>query len=231
MAAVAVVALVLGTPATAVASPPTTTAPDAAPRTAIGTASPTTVTLLTGDRVTVTASGSAAVSPGPGRTHLRFLTTRDRGHLTVLPQDALPLVRAGRVDRRLFDVTGLIAAGYDDSRRDHLPVLVTGDAGARQRTAVPAGLTVTVQLPAIGGVAATADKQRATAVWAALTGAGARVGTAGVPTGSGSTAAGRSAWTTACRRSARRPRTRRASPARAYASRCWTPASTPTTPT
>ncbi|MFF4877938.1 S8 family serine peptidase [Micromonospora sp. NPDC000668] len=180
MAAVAVVALVLGTPATAVGSPPTTTtAPDAAPRTAIGTASPTTVTLLTGDRVTVTASGSAAVSPGPGRTHLRFLTTRDRGHLTVLPQDALPLVRAGRVDRRLFDVTGLIAAGYDDSRRDHLPVLVTGNAGARQRTAVPAGLTVTVQLPAIGGVAATADKQRAAAVWAALTGAGARVGTAG----------------------------------------------------
>ncbi|MGC4744373.1 S8 family serine peptidase [Micromonospora sp. DT201] len=181
IAVTAVAALVLGTPATAVASPPTTIAPDAAPRTATGVAATKTVTLLTGDRVTVNSSGSAAVRPGPGRTHLRFLTTRDRGQLTVLPQDALPLVRAGRVDRRLFNVTGLIAAGYDDARRDNLPVLVTGEAGARQRTAAaPTGLTVTAQLPAIGGVAATADKKQATAVWAALTGTGDRVGTAGV---------------------------------------------------
>ncbi|WP_074314304.1 S8 family serine peptidase [Micromonospora cremea] len=181
MAAAAVVALVLGSPAVAVAAPSTTAAtPDAVGRTSTDAASPTTtVTLLTGDRVTVTASGSAAVRPGPGRTDIRFLTTRDDGHLTVLPQDALPLVRAGRVDRRLFDVTGLIAAGYDDARRDHLPVLVTGDAGARRSAAAPAGLTVTTQLPAIGGVAARADKQRVATVWPALTGAGARVGTAG----------------------------------------------------
>ncbi|WCN84778.1 S8 family serine peptidase [Micromonospora sp. LH3U1] len=177
-AVTAVAALVLGTPVTAVANP-STTAPGAAPRSATGAATTKTVTLLTGDRVTVTASGSAAVRPAPGRTHLRFFTTRDRGQLTVLPQDALPLVRSGRVDRRLFNVTGLIAAGYDDARRDHLPVLVTSGAGARQRVAAPTGLTVTAQLPAIGGVAATADKQRATAVWAALTGTGARVGTAG----------------------------------------------------
>ncbi|MFC4017250.1 S8 family serine peptidase [Micromonospora sp. GCM10011542] len=173
-------ALVLGTPAIAAAAPATTaTAPDTAGRPAAGAADPTTVTLLTGDRVTVTASGSAAVRPGPGRAGIRFLTTRDRGHLSVLPQDALPLVRADRVDARLFDVTGLIAAGYDDAHREELPVLLTGGAGARQRTAAPAGLTVTAELPAIGGVAATAAKQRAGTVWAALTGAGARVGTAG----------------------------------------------------
>ncbi|MBM0232701.1 S8 family serine peptidase [Micromonospora sp. STR1_7] len=175
-AATAAVALALGTPAIAAASPPVSATTDAA---AQRDASTTTVTLLTGDRVTVTPSGSAAIRPGPGRTHLRFLTTRDRGHLTVLPQDALPLVRDGRVDRRLFDVTGLIAAGYDDARRDDLPVLVAGNGGARQRAAAPAGLTVTTQLPAIGGIAATADKQQATTVWAALTGAGARIGTAG----------------------------------------------------
>ncbi|MFG1872429.1 S8 family serine peptidase [Micromonospora arborensis] len=182
-AVAAVAALVLGIPATAVARPPTNAAPDAAPRTATGAATTKTVTLLTGDRITVSASGSAAVRPGPGRTHLRFLTTRDRGQLTVLPQDALPLVRSGRVDRRLFNVTGLIAAGYDDARRDNLPVLVTGEAGARQRAAAtPAGLTVTAQLPAIDGVAATADKGRAAAIWATLTGTSddARVGTAGV---------------------------------------------------
>ncbi|MEO3773525.1 S8 family serine peptidase [Micromonospora sp. B9E7] len=178
-AATAVAALVLGTPAFAVASPPTSTAPDATPRAAASSATTKTVTLLTGDRVTVTASGSAAVRPGPGRAHLRFVTTRDRGQLTVLPQDAVPLVRSGRVDRRLFNVTGLIAAGYDDARRDNLPVLVANDAGARQRAAAPTGLTVTAQLPAIDGVAATADKKQVAAVWAALTGASARVGTAG----------------------------------------------------
>ncbi|MCG5469043.1 S8 family serine peptidase [Micromonospora sp. LAH09] len=174
----AVAALVLGTPSLAVASPPTT-APDAAPRTATGVATTKTVTLLTGDRVTVTASGSAAVRPGPGRGHLHFVTTRDRGQLTVLPQDAAPLVRSGRIDRRLFNVTELIAAGYDDARRDSLPVLVAGDAGSQRRAAAPTGLTVTAQLPAIGGVAATADKKQAASVWAALTGANARVGTAG----------------------------------------------------
>ncbi|MGW1452808.1 S8 family serine peptidase [Micromonospora sp. NPDC002411] len=178
-AVTAVAALVLGTPALAVASPPTSTAPDAAPRAAAGVSTTKTVTLLTGDQVTVTASGSAAVRPGPGRAHLRFVTTRDRGQITVLPQDAVPLVRSGRVDRRLFNVTGLIAAGYDDARRDNLPVLVAGGAGARQRAAAPTGLTVTAQLPAIGGVAATADKKQVATVWAALTGANARVGTAG----------------------------------------------------
>ncbi|MEH1168043.1 S8 family serine peptidase [Micromonospora sp. CPCC 205539] len=180
MAIAAVVALVLGSPTVAVANPSAASSPAPTPHPAArtGAAASTTVTLLTGDRVTVTASGSAAVRPAPGRKHIRFLTTRDRGHLTVLPQDALPLIRAGRVDRRLFDVTGLIDAGYDDARRDHLPVLITNRAGSRQRAAAPAGLVVTAQLPAIGGVAATADKQRAATLWATLTNAGARVGTA-----------------------------------------------------
>ncbi|MGV9215631.1 S8 family serine peptidase [Micromonospora sp. RB23] len=169
-------ALVLAGPGVATASPPRT--PTAVEKAAGSTPAGRTVTLLTGDRVTVTDSGSASVRPGPGRTDQRFVTARDHGHLTVLPQDALPLVRAGRVDRRLFDVTGLIAAGYDDARRDDLPVLVTASAAAR-KAAAPTGLTVTTELPAIGGFAATADKQRASAVWAALTGTGARIGSAG----------------------------------------------------
>ena len=41
-----------------------------------------TVTLITGDRVTVTATG-ASVRPGAGREHVRFLVRRDRGRLTV----------------------------------------------------------------------------------------------------------------------------------------------------
>ncbi|MEV4120902.1 S8 family serine peptidase [Micromonospora sp. NPDC049645] len=183
-AAIAIAALVLGAPTVALASRPGDAVPAATTKSGAGTSTARTaltktVTLLTGDRVTLTASGSASVRPGPGRARLRFVTTRDRGQLTVLPQDALPLVRSGRVDRRLFDVTGLINAGYDDAHRDNLPVLVAGDAGARRRATVAAGLTVTAQLPAIGAVAATADKQRAATVWAALTGASARAGAAG----------------------------------------------------
>ncbi|WBB66558.1 S8 family serine peptidase [Micromonospora sp. WMMD812] len=174
-------ALVLAAPAVATAAPP------AAPAAATGapSASPTsrtttTVTLLSGDRVTVTASGGASVRPAPGREHIRFLTSRQRGQLTVVPRDALPLIHAGRVDRRLFDVSGLIAVGYDDARRDHLPVLFTpSSSGAARRATAPAGVTVTRDLPAIGGFAGTAAKQRTADVWAALTGrAGARVDTA-----------------------------------------------------
>ncbi|MER7458502.1 S8 family serine peptidase [Micromonospora sp. NPDC126480] len=176
-------ALAVTTPATASAAPPAGTASDAAsaaPARAAGRSH--TVTLITGDRVTVTAAGKAAVRPGPDREDLRFLVRRERGHLSVVPQDAVPLIQAGRVDRRLFDVTGLIAAGYDDARRDTLPLLVSyANARARRGAAVPAGARVTRDLPAINGAAVTAGKSDAGAVWSAL-GAGtpgARLGAAG----------------------------------------------------
>ncbi|MDG4793846.1 S8 family serine peptidase [Micromonospora sp. WMMD1082] len=164
----------LGVPAAATAAP---SSPTAAPSTHPTTVRPTTggqpntVTLLTGDRVTVTAAGAASVRPAEGRAGIRFLTQRQRDHLWVVPQDALPLIRDGRVDRRLFDVAGLIAAGYDDARRDDLPLLMTYGLAA-QRAGTPDGVTVTRDLAAIGGVAATADKQRAGQVWAALAGSG-----------------------------------------------------------
>ncbi|WP_431903953.1 S8 family serine peptidase [Micromonospora carbonacea] len=131
---------------------------------------PATVTLVTGDRVTVTGSGAVSIRPGAGRDKLRFLVRRDRGHVTVQPQDALPLLRSGRVDPRLFDVTELIAAGYDDSRRDSLPLLVSYRPGdARRAVAGIAGTRVTRDLPAIRGAAVTAEKARAGEVWGAVT--------------------------------------------------------------
>lgn len=181
-----VLGLVLGTPGMAVAQAPTgpatrpdaTAGPGAAPPAPTADRRSTTVTLLTGDRVTVTGAG-ASVRPAPGREKIRFLTRRERGHLSVVPQDAVASIRAGRVDRRLFDVTELIAAGYDDARRDDLPVLITGGAGAARRAAVPGAVRVTRELPAVGGVAATAAKRRAGEVWAAVTAAGTKVGAAG----------------------------------------------------
>ncbi|GIJ37952.1 serine protease [Micromonospora andamanensis] len=176
-----VLGLMLGVPAAATAAP---AAPTAAPPTQAPTDRPdagrgsTTVTLVTGDQVTVTARG-ASVRPAEGRDGIRFLTQRQRDHLWVVPQDALPLIRDGRVDRRLFDVAGLIAAGYDDAHRDDLPLLMTYGSTAR-RAGTPDGVTVTRDLAAIGGVAATADKQRAGQLWATVAGdGGARFDAAG----------------------------------------------------
>ncbi len=178
-----VLALVVTTPAAASAAPPAGPGPTATTAT---TAAPPgrshTVTLVTGDRVTVTATGQAAVRPGPGRDNLHFQVRRERGRLSVVPQDAVPLIRAGRVDQRLFDVTGLIAAGYDDARRDTLPLLLSyADRTARRGTAAPAGTRVTRELPAINGAAVTAGKSDTGAVWSALGAgpAGTRLGAAG----------------------------------------------------
>ncbi|MCX4389615.1 S8 family serine peptidase [Micromonospora peucetia] len=181
-----VLGMVLGTPGMAVAQAPADPAgrPDpaarpAAPlRTGAGNSGPATVTLLTGDRVTVSGS-QASVRPAPGREDVRFQTRRDRGHLSVVPEDAVAPIRDGRVDRRLFDVTELVAAGYDDARRDNLPLLITGSNGAARRSAVPGGVTVTRELSAVGGFATTASKRRAAEVWAAVTAAGTKVGAAG----------------------------------------------------
>ncbi|MEU4779287.1 S8 family serine peptidase [Micromonospora sp. NPDC023633] len=177
-----VLGMVLGTPGMAVAQKPAapTVRPDATPPSpAAGAGSRSaTVTLLTGDRVTLSGS-RASVRPAPGREDVRFLTRRERGHLSVVPEDALAPIRDGRIDRRLFDVTELVAAGYDDARRDDLPLLITGGTGAARRSALPGGVTVTRELPAVGGLAATASKRRAAEVWAAVTAAGARVGAAG----------------------------------------------------
>ncbi|WP_425413409.1 S8 family serine peptidase [Micromonospora pallida] len=140
------------------------------PGSTTGAKRPVTVTLLTGDRVTVTGGDSISIRPGPGRKGMTFVTQRVNDHLTVLPRDAVPLVRAGRVDQRLFDVTELTAVGYDDARRDTLPLLVRYRAGTkRQGGPAVAGARVTRDLPAIGGTAVSAPKDRAGAVWTALT--------------------------------------------------------------
>jgi hypothetical protein len=77
---------------------------------------PYTVTLRTGDQVTLAdpAGNNVSVRPGPGRAGMRFAVVRTGGSVYVLPRDTLAQVRAGAVDRRLFDVAGLVRARYKD---------------------------------------------------------------------------------------------------------------------
>ncbi|WP_176929812.1 S8 family serine peptidase [Lentzea albidocapillata] len=62
--------------------------------------------------------------PAEGRKRFAVHTYKENGHTYVVPQDAAPLLRDGKLDRRLFDVTTLAAFGYDDAKRDTTPLIV-----------------------------------------------------------------------------------------------------------
>ncbi|GAA3757754.1 S8 family serine peptidase [Plantactinospora mayteni] len=110
------------------------------------------------------------------------MTSWTGGNVSVVPQDAVPLLRAGKLDPRLFEVTELIRSGYDDTARKSLPLLVTyGRAGDRRTAAGIAGVRVVADLPAVNGAALDAPKARIGEVWASVTRtrAGVRSQTAG----------------------------------------------------
>ncbi|MBV1850319.1 S8 family serine peptidase [Catellatospora tritici] len=123
-----------------------------------------TVTLVTGDRVTTHGDERISITPREGVQYLRYTRA---GHRYVIPTDALPMLRADRLDLRLFDITGLLAAGYD--RRDSLPLLVSGVGST---AAAPAGLTVTRRLSVLRGYAAKAPRAKLGSYWKNLKSAG-----------------------------------------------------------
>ncbi|WP_204008680.1 hypothetical protein [Virgisporangium aurantiacum] len=85
-----------------------TTAPPrpGVPAPASGAAGPHTVTLGTGDRVTVAAPDGTnlSVRPGPGRTGMRFAVVRTGAGTYVVPRDTLARFRDGTVDRTRFEI-------------------------------------------------------------------------------------------------------------------------------
>ncbi|MEU8165514.1 S8 family serine peptidase [Micromonospora sp. NPDC049004] len=132
---------------------------------------PGTFTLITGDRVSVDAAGRPAIERGTGRTAMRFVTSREGGHQFVIPVDAMPLLRDGRLDRRLFDLTTLAEFGYDD-RAAELPLLVAypGKSAAGARTATLGGDgRVRADLPAAHALAVRAGRDERVTLWSSLT--------------------------------------------------------------
>lgn len=129
-----------------------------------GTAAPQTVTLITGDTVSLTTGpdGRYAVDVrhGKGREAATFLSSEKDGEISVLPADAIPLIRAGRLDPALFNVTRLVAQGYTDARTGTTPVIATYSKGGE----TPEGARRTLALPGIDGAALSARKS--TAFWA-----------------------------------------------------------------
>ncbi|MET8331170.1 S8 family serine peptidase [Streptomyces sp. NPDC005181] len=93
--------------------------------------------------------------------------------LYAYPESALPFVAQGILDRQLFNITALIADGYDDAHRKRLPLIVsyTKADAARRAPAVPEGASRVRNLDSIQGAALTVERSRADAFWNSLAGA------------------------------------------------------------
>ncbi|WP_247648648.1 S8 family serine peptidase [Saccharomonospora xinjiangensis] len=90
------------------------------------------------------------------------------GDLYVIPHDASPLIAAGTLDQRLFNVSGLLEAGYHDEGRDDVPVLVSyakGQAQARTRALADGAAKSVRPLAAVNGEALSTAKKRTTQFW------------------------------------------------------------------
>ncbi|MDQ1064922.1 S8 family serine peptidase [Streptomyces canus] len=151
------------TPAAA-GSGPRVTAPDAPPvRSSAETAAAKTqtVTLITGDTVSLSVGpgGKYAVDVqrGKGREAATFVSSEKDGEVSVLPADAIPLLKAGRLDPALFNVTQLVKQGYADARTGTTPVIATYTKGSE----TPDGARRTLALPTIDGAALSAKKSPA----------------------------------------------------------------------
>ncbi|MGV9772362.1 hypothetical protein [Streptosporangium sp. NPDC003464] len=105
-----------------------------------------TVTLVTGDKVKARLKDHdvcvLSVEPGEGRAGVTFAIT-DRGdQVSVVPSDAAPLIRANRLDPRLFEVGTLIADGYDDEHSRSIPIMTTYGRSMTTQNADRAGVAL-----------------------------------------------------------------------------------------
>ncbi|GAB2958560.1 S8 family serine peptidase [Micromonospora polyrhachis] len=143
------------------------------------------VTLITGDVVTVTSGGNqptqVTVNGRTGSNGNVTITTEGRDTY-VLPREAQSLVISGKLDRRLFNVTGLIEQGYDDARSGSIPLIVRYRAAAvdarRAAPAAPSGAQALRSLTSINGAAMAADKKQAEVFWEAIDDDSPQAGTA-----------------------------------------------------
>ncbi|WP_407837108.1 S8 family serine peptidase [Streptomyces sp. DSM 116496] len=199
IAAAAALALAAGLTTPAAAAPATGASGAAAGSLGAGAAAksaappaPTTrITLVTGDRVVLAADGRpVSLERAEGRAHIPYSTHTENGHTSVVPYDAQPLIRAGKLDPRLFDITELSRPEYlaRPSARLQLIIGYEGPAPAAARSALRAadGVEVTRAYPTLDAEAVSATPGGAAALWEALTDprrdAGGRAAAPGVAT-------------------------------------------------
>ena len=147
----------------------------AAPRPIVGSSaaqasngSPKTVTLITGDKVLVTGAGTSSpvvtVLPREDGSVPSVETRRVGKDVYVYPADAADALSSDTVDEELFNVTGLVAMGYDDASTDTVPVIArytTDLSRARSAPTTPKGAAKGQTLHSIDGIVLKADKDKA----------------------------------------------------------------------
>ncbi|WP_132189218.1 MULTISPECIES: S8 family serine peptidase [Kribbella] len=188
MATVAIVAATAAAPPSAFGQDPA-----AQPRPIVGssaaktaTGSPKTVTLITGDKVLVAGAGTSSpvvtVLPREDGSVPSVETRRVGKDVYVYPADAADALSAGKVDEELFNVTGLVAMGYDDASTDTVPVIArytTDLSRARSAPTTPKGAAKGQTLHSIDGIVLKADKDQASDFFADVadpsTAAGAKI--------------------------------------------------------
>ncbi|GAB3945176.1 S8 family serine peptidase [Kribbella albertanoniae] len=120
------------------------------------------ITLVTGDIAELTTSSTGQVSGRLVGDEPYYFGSFD-GDLSIVPASAYPLLTENRLDRRLFNVTELVAQGYDDSATQDLPLILTTPGSA------PAAATVRRTLSSVGSTAVTVPKAAAKAFWKGAT--------------------------------------------------------------
>jgi subtilisin family serine protease len=142
-----------------------------------------TVTLISGDRVRVTPHAGQRpglrILRGTGRAGMPFVVEYGNGGaVRVVPSDAMAGLAADRLDPRLFDVVLLHRYGYDDAKRDTLPLILAGTAG-QLAAAATTGTTVTGTLSALDATVVRQNKASTGALWASLGGGANRAAVTG----------------------------------------------------
>lgn len=129
------------------------------------------VTLVTGDVVTLTtlADGNQIADVDRPDDAVGGVRMQEIGDdVYVIPDEAVGLLGAGKLDRRLFNVTDLIEMGYDDASAGQVPTIATY-APAKARSAAPRetpeGSKVVRKLPSIHGAALVTKKPKARTFW------------------------------------------------------------------
>ncbi|MEU6093825.1 S8 family serine peptidase [Streptomyces sp. NPDC047079] len=129
------------------------------------------ITLITGDRVVIDAKGRVVgLERAQGRGHVPVQVRRIAGHTYVVPADAAAMIASGKLDRRLFDVTGLDTARTRKDQKNGLKVIVgyRGAASAAKGEVREAG-TLRRALKSLNADAVQTPQRDAAELWKAVT--------------------------------------------------------------
>jgi subtilisin family serine protease len=132
------------------------------------------ITLITGDRVALGPDGEVrGLVRAEGREGIPVQLVELQDSTLVLPMDVAGLIQQGKLDQRLFDITELSRAKYDEV--DGIPVIVSYQEGkasaarAERTLHAEAGPEVRAELESINAEALTFSAEDAAAAWEALT--------------------------------------------------------------